>query len=208
MFKKYTTLLLPVIGMLFLAAQVFAQNHSSNPVDIIIGKPPVSSGGSGGSINASSCPIPGGKITCGSENVPVSGCGHCGIGYGGYTCNYPGIHYAMDIGASPLAPVYMPLVNGKSIKWTFSHQLLNDPLTAIQYYGGTDEETQEQYWIQFHHTKPGSGAGTIHSGDQGAIICEIGCITGSGPHVHLEFAKISDSGEKLWQDAPNYFCSN
>lgn len=199
---------LTLLALIFaFTLKVLAQTHSSNPVDIIIGNPPVSSSGNGGSINASSCPIPGGRITCGSRNVPIAGCGHCGVGYGNYPCNYEGLNYAMDIAASPLDPVYMPLVNGKNIRWTFSHQLLNDSLTAIQYYGGIDEETQEQYWIQFHHTKPGSGGGTIFSGDQGATICAPGCSTGSGPHVHVEFAKISDSGVKTWQDGPNYFCS-
>ncbi len=160
--KKYIFLIIPLLRIVFLAREAYAQDHASNIVVTKIGNPPVSS--SGGSVtDPSSCPIPGGSITCGSESVPVSGCGHCGVGYGNYSCGYEGIHYAMDVGAKPGDPIYMPLVDGKKIHWTFSHQQVNDSLTAIQYYGGIDEDTQEQYWIQFHHTAPVSGGGSLNS---------------------------------------------
>lgn len=189
-----------------MAVKVYGQDHSSNTVTTRVGNPPPSPDNSE-SIDATSCPIPNGTITCGSKAVPVSSCGHCGIGYEGYPCNYDSLKYAMDVGAHPLDPIYMPLVNGKKIRWTFSHQTVHtDGITAIQYYGGIDDDTQEQYWIQFHHTKPGSGGGTIFSGDRGATVCQSGCSTGSGPHVHIEFAKIDSAGNKLWQDAPSYFC--
>ncbi len=203
--KKYIILIVPFFLISFLTYKAYAVDHSSNIVVTKIGNPPISSGG-GAVTDPSSCPIPGGQISCGSENIPVGGCGHCGVGYGNYTCGYPGIHYAMDVGAKPGDPIFMPLVDGKNIRWTFSHQQLNDSLTAIQYYGGINEETQEQFWIQFHHTAPGSGGGTLSSGDQGATICATGCSTGTGPHVHIEFALINENGERIWQDAPNYFC--
>lgn len=211
--KKRIIIILTACLLIF-ALKAYAQDHSSNTVITKIGNPPVSS--SDESIDATSCPIPSGVITCGSENAVVSGCGHCTADYiGGDSglrsmCsdpNYPGIHYAMDVGAKPLDPIFMPLVNGKKIRWTFSHQAVDgDGITAIQYYGGIDDDTQEQYWIQFHHTKPGSGGGTIYSGDRGANVCQSGCKTGTGPHVHIEFAKIDNSGNKTWVDAPNYFC--
>ncbi len=205
---KRAAILVFLIASLLFAVNAAAQEHSSNPVTTIIGNPPITSNGSGpDSIDASSCPIPNASPSCGSKNVPVNGCGHCGVGYGNYPCGYEGIQYAMDVPTGPLSPIYMPLVNGKEIRWTFSHQMVkNDGITAIQYYGGTDDETQEQYWIQFHHTQPGSGAGTISSGDRGANTCQTGCDTGTGPHVHIEFAKVDSSGNKIWQDAPNYFC--
>ncbi len=206
--KKYLTLILPIALIGFLAFRVYAQDHSSNTVKTKVGNPPAGSGGTGGdsAVDASSCPIPNGTITCGSQNVPVNGCGHCGIGYEKYPCDYEGLHYAMDIGAGFGDPVYLPLVNGANILWSFSHQSVsNDSAQAIQYYGGTDEKTGEQYWIQFHHTQPGSGGGTLHSGEKGANVCQTCNVDGS--HVHIEFAKISDSGQKTWQDAPNYFCS-
>jgi hypothetical protein len=203
--RKYLILIIPLLLVAFLSYKAYAQDHASNIVITKIGTPPTSTNG-GSVTDPSSCPIPNGSITCGSERVPVGGCGHCGVGYGDYSCSYEGIHYAMDVGAKPGDPVYMPLVDGKKIRWTFSHQQINDSLTAIQYYGGVDEDTQEQYWIQFHHTVPGSGGGSLYSGDQGATVCAPGCSTGSGPHVHIEFAKISDSGTRVWQDAPNYFC--
>lgn len=185
-------------------AIVHAQQSASSSVRTTIGNPPTI---------ASSCPIPGGVPSCGSERVPVntstSGglCGHCGAGYGGYVCDYPGIHYAMDIPGTPLQPIIMPSVDGAKIKWVFNHQSVgSDGITAIQYYGGTDENTGDQYWIQFHHTLPGSGSGIHYSGEEGAKICQTGCDTGSGPHVHVEFAKVSSSGQMLWQDAPLYFC--
>jgi hypothetical protein len=209
--KHKLIILIPLFLFLAFSFKAFSQTHTSNPVDIVIGKPPTSSPGTGGSgpssINASSCPIPGGRVTCGSKNVPVSGCGHCSVGYENYPCNYHSLQFAIDISAPALAPIYMPLVDGKKIRWTFSHQTVHsDGITAIQYYGGIDDDTQEQYWIQFHHAQPGSGGGTIFSGDRGANICQTGCKTGSGPHVHVEFAKIDSSGNKIWQEAPNYFC--
>jgi hypothetical protein len=110
-------------------------------------------------------------------------------------------------GTRPLDPVYMPLINGQAVRWTFSHQLVkDDKITSIQYYGGINDKTQEQYWLQLHHTQPGSGGGTIFSGDRGATLCQSGCSTGSGPHVHIEFALIDSNGNKIWQEAPNYFC--
>ncbi len=204
--KKIIILTLPLLLVVLLTVAAYSQEHSSNTVTTKVGSPPQGSSGPE-SIDATSCPIPNGNITCGSRSVPVPGCGHCGIGYESYPCNYNSLAYAMDIGAQPLDPVYMPLVNGKKIRWTFSHQTIGpDGITAIQYYGGTDEETQDQYWIQFHHTAPGSGGGEIYSGEKGAQICQSGCSTGSGPHLHIEFAKIDNSGNQSWQDAPNYFC--
>lgn len=188
-----------------LVGVVIAQSSSS--VTTRIGNPPQTPD----SIDATSCPIPNGVISCGSLGVPVNDCGHCGIGYEDWPCNYHSLSYSMDVispnGTGPLDPIYMPLVNGQVIRWTFSHQTVHsDGITAIQHYGGVNDNTQEQYWIQFHHTQPNSDGGTVFSGDRGANLCQAGCKTGSGPHLHVEFAIVDSSGNRIWQDAPNYFC--
>lgn len=169
----------------------------SNTVSTTVGNPPVS---------LAVCPIPNGVITCGSKNVPIDGCGHCGIGYGAYmkNCTYEGINYAMDIGGDDFQNVILPSVDGKTINWTFVDQTNRKVDQAIQRYVGTDIATGEKYWIQFHHTAPESGIqGTHLSGSVGAKICGNGCGMG---HVHVEFAKVDTSGRNVWVDAPTYFC--
>lgn len=153
------------------------------------------------------CPIPGGNITCGSKNVPVNGCGHCGIGYQAYMkgCTYEGIYFAMDIAGNDLQNVILPSVDGKTIQWSFVSQTNSDGSQAIQRYSGTNITTGEKYWLQLHHTNPGSATkGIKPSGEVGAQICGNGC---NMKHVHVEFAKIDASGTK-WQDAPSYFCKS
>lgn len=193
-------LILIVAILLLQASIVLAQAQfrtNSNTVTTRIGNP-VS--------GEFSCPIPKGNITCGSKNLPVSGCGHCGIGYESYmnNCTYEGIYYAMDIAGADFTNVILPSVNGKIISWTFAAQANNKGNQAIQQYSGTDSSTGDKYWIQLHHTAPGSGrSGTYSSGGVGAKICGDGCGMG---HVHVEFAKIETSGKYSWQDAPAYFC--
>ena len=204
---KKLTLLIFIVAFACFPDSIGAQ--SSSTVRTKVGNPPVI---------AASCPIPNAKATCGSEGVPVNGCGHCSSSYIGIDpflkvlCSmptYPGIHYALDISASPLDLIYMPEVNGKKIKWTFARQSVDsDGITAIQYYAGTDESNGNQYWIQFHHTKPGSARPVAYSGEQGAQVCQSGCKTGTGPHLHLEFAEVSETGQLQWVEAPNYFCKN
>lgn len=186
------------IGFLLAAIDAHAQQlrTNSNTVTTRVGNP-VSA--------AASCPIPNGTITCGSKNVPVNGCGHCGIGYDSYmsNCTYEGINYAMDIGGNDFQEVILPSIQNASISWTFVDE---DPRgnQAIQQYSGTNLSTGEKYWIQFHHTSPGSGnPGTHISGERGANICGNGCNMG---HVHVEFARIDTTGKTVWLEAPNYFC--
>lgn len=169
----------------------------SNTVTTRVGNPPTIE---------YACLIPNGIITCGSKNVPVNGCGHCGIGYEAHmkNCTYPGIYYAMDIGGTDFQNVILPSVEGKSISWSFVDQTNATPNQAIQIYVGTDAASGEKYWIQLHHTAPGSGkSGTYASGETGAQICGNGCGMG---HVHVEFAKVDTSGRNIWVDAPDYFC--
>lgn len=180
------------------ALKAFAQQQTeSNEVRTRVGNP---------AIQASSCPIPGGTPSCGSRNEPRRSCGHCGVGYGAFSCNYESLAYALDVPAPYGSEVYLPTINGRSIRWTFLDQPKNVNRTAIQRYGGTDTQTGEQYLIKFHHTAPGSGGGTRFSGEVGARICSAPCDVGTGPHVHIEFARVNSDGTYQWLDAPLYFC--
>ncbi len=189
-----------VVVFMFMVMEVYAQQQyqtKSNTVTTRIGNPPIS---------VSVCPIPNGTINCGSKNVPVNGCGHCGIGYEAYmkNCTYEGIYYAMDIGGNDFQDVILPSVGGASIEWTFSTESHRTSNQAIQLYSGTNLSTGEKYWIQFHHTRPGSGnPGTHTSGERGGNICGDSC---EMKHVHIEFAKIDTSGKTIWLDSPDYFC--
>lgn len=193
--------------LFLLSPKVYAQTYrtDSNTVTTHVGNAPVTGGG------IAACPIPGGSINCGSKNVPIkdpSGqlCGHCGVGYEAYmsNCTYPGIYFAMDIGGKDLQNVILPSVGGATIEWTWYDQTNNNGNQAIQRFSGTDRATGDKYWIQFHHSDPGSGnRGTHSSGDVGARICGNGCGMG---HVHVEFAKVDPNGNNVWVDAPSYFC--
>lgn len=162
-------------------------------------------------IDASSCPIPSGVPSCGSKNVPRSGCGHCNAAYeAAYgACTYDSIPFAIDIPSPEGSSIILPAIDGESIRWTWlDPQTLNNAKnTAIQRYSGLNEETGDQYLIKFHHTAPGSAGGTKYSGETGARICTSPCSYGTGPHVHTEFAKVSSSGPEEWVDAPLYFCN-
>lgn len=197
--KKILFVIVINVFLVFFTLNAYAQQQfrtNSNTVTTRVGNPVVA---------ASFCPIPNGTITCGSKNVPVSGCGHCGIGYESYmsNCTYEGINYAMDIAGIDFQDVILPSIEGQSISWTFAAENPRGN-QAIQQYSGTNLATGEKYWIQFHHTSPGSGAqGTHISGERGANICGNGCNMG---HVHVEFARIDTSGKQNWLDAPNFFC--
>lgn len=202
---KKTIFLTALFLFLVSGVYVFSQERlqtDSNTITTKVGSPPTASG-------PSSCPIPGGVPSCGSRNNPRASCGHCGAGYEGYPCDYPSLQYALDVPGSYGQSVILPSVGGQSIKWAHvAQQMKSDGRTAIQYYGGTNEATGEQYWIQLHHTAPGSGGGTKTSGQEGARICNAPCEVGSGPHVHIEFARVGNNGVKEWLDAPLYFCGS
>lgn len=151
---------------------------------------------------ASDCPIPNGSVTCGSKNVPVNNCGHCGVDYPRMDlCTYDAIYYAMDIAGNDFDPIYLPKIRGNAIGWTFSNQTFG--AEATQQYTGLDQQTGDRYFIGFHHTQTGSGnPGTHLSGDVGARICGGGC---NERHTHVELGLVTASGTQ-WLDAPNYFC--
>lgn len=157
---------------------------------------------------ASDCPVTGGTITCGSKKTPVNGCGHCGTGYGAENmkeCTYEGINWAIDIKGSKGDPIFLPQIGGHDVKWTNVGQEItkNGAGGAIQKYVGTDQTTQDQYFIRFHHTSLGSGAaGTALSGTAGGTICSSCNVD---PHVHVELmgGKVSTNS---YLDAAVYLC--
>ena len=195
-FAVYLFLLFPA---LFLVGVVYAQLQTdSNTLRTRVGNPQV---------QASSCPISGGVPSCGSRNEPRSGCAHCNPLYtASFGCGYESLAYALDVPGDYGQEVILPSIGGAQIRWTFLDQPKNVNNTAIQRYGGLNETTGEQYIIKFHHTAPGSGSGTKNSGEVGAKICSEPCDVGTGPHVHIEFARVNNDGSLPWLEAPLFFC--
>lgn len=187
------------IFLLLLGGVAYAQLQTdSNEVRTRVGNP---------QIQASSCPIPNGVPSCGSRNEPRAGCAHCDTRYTvDHGCGYPSLAYALDVPGDYGQEVILPSIGGAQIRWAFLDQPKNVNNTAIQRYGGLNEATGEQYIIKFHHTAPGSGSGTKLSGEIGARICSEPCEVGTGPHVHIEFARVNNDGSYIWLDAPLYFC--
>lgn len=156
----------------------------------------------------SSCPVPNGTITCGSQMTPVNGslglCGHCGAGYTSpqelRNCqSYPENKYAIDIATKASETVFFPTINNHSISWRFVRQD-DGSLGYIQIFAGEDTSTQEKYSLQIHHTEFGKGnRGTGKSGDYAASSC---ATCGAG-HVHVQLR--SDSTGQ-WLDAAQILC--
>lgn len=213
MFMKYKiyfntlAVFILLFSLFFFAITVLAV--SSNPVTTKVGDPRVEAPGVNppSSQNASSCPIPQGVITCGSKNTPISGCGHCGVGYGeentrAYCRAGSGNDQAIDISGVDFQEIQLPKLNGHIIKWTFLRQQEGTPTTQV--YSGKDMLTGDQFIIQFHHTERDSGNGGEHfSGEKGGQICGNGCEKRvSMGHVHVQLA--SSTGD--WFDATQYLC--
>ena len=151
-----------------------------------------------------SCPIPSGKISCGSKFTPINGCGHCGLAYESYmnNCTYDAINYAIDVEGNAGESIYLPSINGKSIAWTFREEQACGS-GSCQIYTGIDEQTKDQYYIRFHHTEAGSGVSGKHtSGTIGARVC-LTCK--SNNHVHVELGSGDPTGNQ-YLDAAQYLC--
>lgn len=156
---------------------------------------------------ASDCPLQGGIISCGSQFTPIRGCGHCGLGYPASSvaafCGYPGTKYAIDIGGVDFQSIYLPRIDGHVVNWKFVYTSPGRT-EEIQGYAGIDQVTQKSYYIQLHHTQPGSGnSGARVSGDVGGIICGFGC---NEKHTHIQIGTGSNIGNVGWLDAAQYFC--
>ncbi len=155
------------------------------------------------------CPIAGGTastVTCGSFFTLRSGCGHCraDAGYANYmrNCNYEAINYAEDIDGAAGQDVFLPSINGRTIDWALIN-ITPSSIGSIRYYSGVNTQTNEEYWIQFHHVDGGYGITRGISGNVGGRIC----ITQSScSHVHVEFSIVTPGGGRIPQDAPLFLC--
>lgn len=151
---------------------------------------------------ASDCPIPNGRIQCGSQFTPLNGCGHCGVKYGGDFSNctkFEGTKYALDVDAAVSQPVYLPKVSGEVIQWDY-----RTPGGTIQKYAGTGVGSHKKYYLQLHHTRPGS------SNPKGGLAGEIGAVIGTGTnHLHIQIGEGGNNqADTKWLDAAQYFCRN
>lgn len=155
------------------------------------------------------CPIAGGtavNVTCGSFFTLRSGCGHCraDAGYANYmrNCNYEAINYAEDIGGAAGQDVFLPSINGGTVEWALIN-ITPSSIGSIRYYSGVNTQTNEEYWIQFHHVDSDYGIARGISGNVGGRICTT---QSSCNHVHVEFSTVTPGGGRTPQDAPLFLC--
>lgn len=146
------------------------------------------------------CPIPNGRILCGSQFTPMNGCGHCLPGYGQPSaCIHDGTRYALDINARPSQSIHLPSVNESVVQWVFARQEARAS-QAIQAYAGR-EASGKQYYLQLHHTQPGSG--NTKGGTPGEVG---GTIWSGGDHVHVQIGVGDNLSNTKWLDTPQYMC--
>jgi len=160
-------------------------------------------------ITSRDCPLKSSpRVICAgvhSKNPPTP-CQHCNASYletkwRVYCGTGIGTEYGLDVrNANNDKTVYLPKVNGHAVNWQF-HNHPSKP--SIQTYSGTDEVTQEKYWLQFHHTQTGSGrGGSSQNSAVGAQIC-----TGADcDHLHIQLGSGSSKSGTQWFDAYDYFC--
>lgn len=184
--------------------------------------------GGGGNVASKSCPIPQGTVTCGSKQTPVvynpglgfSSCGHCGTGYnaGSDQCiRYPeGTSNAIDIAVIPYrgteedkindyAEIRFPTINGHNADWTLVRKEPAQDVGNQQILGykATDTTTGENFYVQFHHSAPGSGSASGRSGDIAGKVCGSGC---NVFHTHVQIQTGSALGQGQWLNAAQFFC--
>lgn len=170
-----------------------------------------------------SCPLDGGKITCGSKNHPVNGCGHCGLGYdsSAIQCNAEyqnGTFNAIDISNMPPGdlkirgePIYLPYIGSNNIEWKYLKQDVTDGIAteARQQFVGYDKVNVKSYFLQYHHTEllsspPPSGK-AYNSGEIGARICRIPSRASNCDHVHTQILPGTAIDHSKWLDAAIVF---
>lgn len=160
---------------------------------------------------SNACPIPGGQVTCGSLGDPINDCEHCGPGYvekGGNMadCNDDwGTAQGLDIAGSGGTAIYLPEVAGEVIEWTMEDETSKNKGNIIRYSGISTVDKDNVWWIQFHHSAPGSGIGignTARSGEVGAKIYS------GGDHIHVQIGgQGTKPGASGWLPASAFFCN-
>lgn len=170
------------------------------------------------------CPIPSGKVSCGTFYTPINGCGHCGLNYNPDSVRrfcgpFPDTKWGMDIDGVDYQDIFLPKINRHIITWTFREQepkeqdLSKGSGEAIQKYTGVDEVTRDTYYLQFHHTQPSSGripGQSYQSGEVGGKICGVLPSTRQNcgeRHVHVQLGSGGGSqADTQWIDVAKYLC--
>lgn len=207
---KIFALLLIMVGFFLNFELSSAQTFESNRVQTKVGDPQETPAPGGGSAPTEGeiCPV-NTRINCGTYWNPRGGCGHClAPGYtagkpprgydgttkpspqypfGDGTCIYAGTLYGVDIAGEDGQDILLPTIRGQEVKWKFEFQEPSRiyPNEAIQAFSG--ELGNETFYLQLHHTKPGSGnTNATKSGERGANICADGC---NERHTHVQLAR-------------------
>ncbi|MDO8498083.1 MAG: hypothetical protein Q7S61_06095 [bacterium] len=169
----------------------------------------------GGKNTSPTCPIMNPDRTCGSRSNAIRSCAHCTEQYiledehdnpdrrppiRELCKDSYGTPFALDIAASPGTTAYLPSINNHLIEWEFLNEEKGSSY-AIQKYIGTDKETGDKYYIQFHHTRPGSGNPGIHTTDS---LNYAGIIDAN--HLHVQLAQGTPNAGGNWVDATQYLC--
>ena len=177
--------------------KTFTANAST---EIIVGTPP---------ITAFSCPVFGGRITCGSTTTEANGqethdtsglsCYHCDEKYiaanGTAVCNWPGNDKAIDVVGSLNQSVYFPAIDGQKVVW----QLVREGNDLNYTYNGSNQKFREfsakvngtDYMLQIHHLVDDnllSGKSGFNSGD---VLGKLAGFDGneSSPHAHIQLQR-------------------
>lgn len=186
--------------------------------------------GGGDNVASASCPIPTGTVTCGTKDNPAiyspglgfSSCGHCGAGYdaGADQCiNYPeGTSNGIDVAVIPYrgtaedkvndyAEIRFPTINGHKADWTLVYKYPQQDTGNQQILGykATDTTTGENFYVQFHHSAPGSGSPSGRSGEVAGKVCGGGC---NVFHSHIQIQTGSALGQGRWLSAADFFCKD
>lgn len=203
----------------------FAQSFESNKFETRVGDPKATIPPVGGppATAGEVCPVDT-FINCGTYWNPRGNCGHClAPGYtagrppssfdrlspkrpyypfGTGTCEYAGTLFGIDIAGEDGQDIKLPTIRGQSVEWSFFIQYPSAvyPNESIQAFTGRVGD--ERYYLQLHHTKPGSGnQSASKSGDRGANICADGC---NERHTHVQLALGSPNhSESEWVDVLN-----
>lgn len=195
---------------LILPGAVSAQSFESNKFETRVGDPKATIPPVGGppATAGEVCPVDT-FINCGTYWNPRGNCGHClAPGYtagkppkgfdgttkpspqspfGEGTCVFAGTLYGIDIAGEDGQEIKLPTIRGQNVEWLFYGQIPSAvyPNEAIQAFTGA--VGNETFYLQLHHTKPGSGnTSATKSGDKGANICADGC---NERHTHVQLAR-------------------
>lgn len=159
---------------------------------------------------ASTCPIPGSKMTCGPSKPTLTyystSCqgGHCAGNYGfpAYCSTYPSTVFGVDIAGAVGQEVLMPSITYPGTNEI--HQLVCEYVGSMQ---GTQvwqiitqfkctDDTNKSVWIQFHHLQNNYNIPVgirVSTGNSVGLIAE----DPGGPHVHVQIGIDGTCGNSI-----------